>query len=338
DRREGRQDAALPARRRPARGSRTHLVDAAADGRARSLLRRRHPPGAGCRRRGSRPDARVPHRGCGRRVAGAGQARSRRARGDARAARCGIHRRGRDDHAVRRGPQGQQHALRGSSRSDRDRTRGVRMDALTEVAAELYSSPLKEFVTERATRAGAAADRELAERIRALRKPSIAAWIVNVFARERTDRLAQALQLAEELREAQADLDAETLAGLGRQRRALTAQLAREAVSLAQDRGERVSASTSQAVQQTLSAAFFDPVAAAAVASGRLVRELQPSGEYAAALEEIVGGGRPEQRSSPAPRRPDEVQARRVRREAERAVIAAERELSRAQRGRQETE
>jgi chromosome segregation ATPase len=212
------------------------------------------------------------------------------------------------------------------------------MDELAEVAAELYSSPLKEFVTERATRAGAAVDRELAERIRALRKPSIAAWIVNVFARERTDRLAQALQLAEELREAQADLDAATLAGLGRQRRALTAQLAREAVSLAQDRGERVSASTSQAVQQTLSAAFFDPVAAAAVASGRLVRELQPSGEYAAALEEIVGGGRPEQRSWPAPRRPDEVQARRVRREAERAVIAAERELSRAQRGRQETE
>jgi len=212
------------------------------------------------------------------------------------------------------------------------------VDELADVAAELYGAPLKEFVTAREARAGAVTDRELAARIRALRKPSIAAWIVNLFARERTDRLAEALQLAEELREAQADLDAVTLARLGRQRRALTAQLAREAVSLAQDRGERVSDGTSQAVQQTLSAAFFDPDAAAAVASGRLVRELEPTGEYAGHLDEIVAGGRPEAPKSAAPRRPDEVQARRVRREAERAVLAAEGELARAQRDQRERE
>lgn len=211
------------------------------------------------------------------------------------------------------------------------------VDELTRIAVDLYTAPLSTFVSARTARAGETKDRELAGRIRALRKPSIAAWVVNVFARERADRLAQALRLAEELREAQADLDAATLATLGRQRRALTSQLAREAASLAKARGEKVTDSTLQAVQQTLSAAFFDPDAAAAVASGRLVRELEPSGEFPLDPGTIVGGGPPVVTQAPASRT-DEVKARRERRDAERAVRAAEQELASAEREQDEIE
>lgn len=200
---------------------------------------------------------------------------------------------------------------------------------LTDIARELYSVPLPEFVSARNARAAGTSDPELAAQIRTLKKPSVAAWIVNVFAQERASQLEEALHLAGELREAQEDLDARALAQLGRDRRALTNRLAEAAAELAETRGERVTASTRGAVQQTIAAAFFDPAAAAAVASGRLLRELEPSGDYEGDPEPLVGGGPPEASEvAAAPR--DEVKARRERREAERALRAAEQSRERA--------
>jgi hypothetical protein len=194
---------------------------------------------------------------------------------------------------------------------------------LVAIAAELYSGPLADFTAARNTRARAAEDAALAADIRALRKPSVAAWVVNVFARERAAQLEEALALAADLREAQADLDARALARLGRDRRALTARLAAAAADLASSRGERVTASTRDAVQQTISAAFFDPDAAAAVASGRLVRELEPAGTFADVMDTIVGGGAPTAATAAA-LPADEVAARRERKKAERALHEAE--------------
>lgn len=200
---------------------------------------------------------------------------------------------------------------------------------LETVAVELYAGAPDDFIATRNARAEEAGDPALSAAIRGLRKPSVAAWVVNLFARERTARLGQALQLAAELREAQDDLDAATLSQLGRQRRALTGQLAAEAVSLAVAQGGRVTDATREAVRQTISAAFFDPRAAAAVASGRLVRDLEPTGSVD--VEAVVGGGAPK---SPSPQRrtTDEVSARRQRRDAERTLREAERAHERAER------
>lgn len=203
-------------------------------------------------------------------------------------------------------------------------------ESLADIAAELYAGPPAEFIAARTGRAKDAGSAELSSQIRALRKPSVAAWVVNLFARERADRLGQALQLAEELREAQADLDAATLAQLGRQRRALTDQLARDAAALATARGGQVTPATMDAVRQTIAAAFFDPDAAAAVASGRLVRELAASGAPTD-LDEVVAGGRPAPLTrTTAPT--DEVAARRERRAAEARMRDAEQALLRAKR------
>jgi hypothetical protein len=204
-------------------------------------------------------------------------------------------------------------------------------DEVTEAAAALYSGPLSEFVAARNARAKGARDRSVAEAIRALRKPSVAAWIVNVFAQESARELGEALELAAELREAQADLDAPALAKLGRERRALTRRLAESAAQLARDRGEKVTSGTLDAVQQTISAAFFDEDAALAVSSGRLVRELEPGSGTGFDLDELVGAGT---KTSPPAAPKDEVGARRKRRQAERLVREAEQELARAERAR----
>lgn len=194
---------------------------------------------------------------------------------------------------------------------------------LADIAVKLYTGSPTDFVTARNSLAADTDDPALAARIRGLKKPSVAAWVVNVFAHERGSQLGEALQLAEELREAQADLDARALAQLGRDRRALTNRLAADAADLAEARGQRITASTREAVQQTISAAFFDPTAAAAVASARLVRELEPAGTFADIADSIVGGGAPDA-PAVAARPLDEVKARRERRDAERAVREAE--------------
>lgn len=203
--------------------------------------------------------------------------------------------------------------------------------ALSTIATELYVELPGDFIAARDAQAKAANDRELAAQIKALRKPSVAAWVVNLFAQERAAQLAEALRLAADLREAQSDLDATTLAKLGRERRALTRRLAQEAAELATSRGERITAATLDAVERTISAAFFATDAAAAVASGRLVRELDPS--EAVDLGAAVGGGTPDTPAPPAIPA-DEVSARRVRRAAERALHDAEQARERAERER----
>lgn len=199
-----------------------------------------------------------------------------------------------------------------------------------DIAAALYAGPPEAFTASRNARAKEIEDAALAAEVKALRKPSVAAWVVNVFAQERAAQLGEALALAAELREAQEDLDAAALSTLSRQRRTLTRRLAESAADLAASRGERVTAATRDAVEQTISAAFFDQDAAAAVASGRLVRALEPSGT-ADDIRDAVAGTLPTLQPQP-PRPRDELQERRKRRDAERQVAAAEKALAAAER------
>lgn len=205
-------------------------------------------------------------------------------------------------------------------------------DELTRIATALYAGRLDEFVSARRASAKGAADPGLSAEIAALRKPSIAAWVVNVLAQERTAELGEALQLARELREAQDDLDAPALARLGRERRALTRRLAEQARDLAIARGEKVTPGTLDAVQRTIGAAFFDESAATAVASGRLIRELEPSEN--AALDDVMAGGEAAADGSVPEQGVDELAERRRRRQAERAVRDAEDAVAAAERER----
>ncbi|GGD71436.1 transposase [Microbacterium murale] len=202
------------------------------------------------------------------------------------------------------------------------------------IATELYALPLPEFTAARNARAKELDDARLAAEVRALRKPLLAAWVVNLFARERVTELREALDLASDLREAQADLDAAALTSLNRQRRALIRALAQQAEELAAEHGEHITQSTADAVEQTLNAAMFDADAATAVASGRLVRPLEVGGDPAELVDAVAGhlGD-----VSAAPAAPvDQVKERRERKAAERALRTAESALTQAERTRDE--
>ena len=204
---------------------------------------------------------------------------------------------------------------------------------LNDIAAELYALTPAEFTAARNARAATLDDRVLAAQVRRLRKPLLAAWVSNLFARERAAELGQALELGEQLREAQEDLDARALQALSRDRRALVRSLASQAAELAAARGGSITASTVDAVAETLNAAMFDAGAAAAVASGRLIRPLESSGADEADLSDAVAGDLdPVARRAAPP--DDEVGARRRRKEAERALRAAETRLRDAVRAR----
>jgi hypothetical protein len=154
------------------------------------------------------------------------------------------------------------------------------MDAET-VARELYVLRPGEFVAARNARvaeARGAGERQLASEIKSMRRPTVSAWVTNLFALERGERLEQLFSLGAALREAQTSLSGETLRRLDEQRRQVIAALAGEAAALAAEHGQALPAQTVADVEQTLYAALADGDAAASVKAGRLTTGLSYTG------------------------------------------------------------
>jgi hypothetical protein len=206
-------------------------------------------------------------------------------------------------------------------------------DDIDAVADELYALTPGEFTGARNGRA-AAASGSLSTAIKALRKPTVAAWAVNLLVRD--GQLGQAVELSQALHEAQDDLDSAELARLGKQRRALVAGLARRAAELAQSAGTALSPAARDDVEKTVNAAVVDAAAAAVVLTGRLVRTLEPGGFDGPPPADLVGGSIPGVAAAAPARTRDDLAERRARkaaeaaaREAERAATEANRELAR---------
>ena len=183
-------------------------------------------------------------------------------------------------------------------------------DPLLSIADELYSLLPAEFTGTRnqwAKQAKADGDPELATRVTALRKPSMPAWVVNMMMRHQGDQMVQVLDLGASLRQAQADLDADALRELTRQRRQLTAVVTGQGRTLAGELGQRVTEAVADQVQGTLHAAMIDEEAAAAVRSGMLVTRIAATGVGRADVADAVGvpeaiGLTPRPRATPAAR------------------------------------
>lgn len=147
------------------------------------------------------------------------------------------------------------------------------------IADELYALPVGEFTPRRDALAKEhKADKELAAAIKALKKPSVAAWVVNLLVRREPDQVDQMLSVGVALREAQANLDAEELRALTRQRRQLTAAITTQARGLAGQVGVRLTESVAEQVEATLTAGMVDQVAAAAIRSGLLITAIATTG------------------------------------------------------------
>ncbi|WP_448005141.1 hypothetical protein [Agromyces bauzanensis] len=176
-------------------------------------------------------------------------------------------------------------------------------DAITAAADELYALVPEEFTAARnalAKDAKAADDRELADRIGALKKPSPAAWILNQLVRRHPDELDELHDLGEELREAQASGDGKALTRIGGERRRLLTALLQQAIQLADAADRSPSRAVLDEVEQTLIAATVDEAASRALDTGRLVRSLQAVGFEPVDLDGAVAG---EASAAPATKR-----------------------------------
>jgi hypothetical protein len=154
---------------------------------------------------------------------------------------------------------------------------------LLEIADRLYAEPLGDFTPSRDAAAKAAGsgedgDKELAARVKALKKPSIAAWAVNVLVRRESEQIDQVLALGESLRAAAESMSGEDLRALTRQRRQLTNALAGTARDLAREQDVRLTSAVVDQVEGMLTAAMLDPVAAQVVRSGLVLAAFTSTG------------------------------------------------------------
>ncbi|MER7708162.1 hypothetical protein ABTX81_35395 [Kitasatospora sp. NPDC097605] len=146
------------------------------------------------------------------------------------------------------------------------------------IADELYTLAPGDFTAARNRHADELrkTDRRLAERIRALRRPTQAAWAANLLTRHHGDFVADLLALGQELRAAQEQLAGDRLRMLGERRRQLVRELLVRAQRAAAEAGHPLGTEAVDGVERTLSAALADPRAAEAFAAGRLVVPLEP--------------------------------------------------------------
>ncbi|MFJ3102087.1 hypothetical protein [Streptomyces sp. NPDC086835] len=200
---------------------------------------------------------------------------------------------------------------------------------------ELYALRPHEFTAvrnQRAAEARRAGDRELAERIRALRRPTVSAWAGNMLVRREPDKVRPLISLGEGLREAHRNLDGEQLRELGRQQHLLVGALAREARQLAAEEGQSVGEAAFHEIEATLHAVLADPEAARQWAAGHLDRPLNAPVGFTgleAGAGATVRPARPARREpEPPPKSPPEPEedagARRRREKLDRARQDAE--------------
>ena len=159
------------------------------------------------------------------------------------------------------------------------------MDAvdLEAVTAELYTLPPAEFTprrTELAAQARKKGLKDLARTISELRRPTVAAWLINRLVQ--TDPAPGVIdeleQLGSHLRQAQAELDGDRLKELSKARQHLVASLLQQTQAAGSAAGQKVSPATLRELEETFGAAIADEQASLAVTSGRLTRALVYAG------------------------------------------------------------
>jgi hypothetical protein len=169
------------------------------------------------------------------------------------------------------------------------------MADLLEIADDLYALPLGEFTPARDAKAKELKGEDLGKQVKALKKPSTAAWVVNLLVRRESEQVDQVLSVGAALREAQASMSGDELRALTRQRRQLTAAVTQQARRLAADEGLKVTQAVADQVEATLTAAIVDEDCGKAVRSGLLVAALATTGvdevklAKAVALPEALG-------------------------------------------------
>jgi hypothetical protein len=145
-----------------------------------------------------------------------------------------------------------------------------------EDADHLYDLPLDEFTRARdqtAKKLKDAGDEDRARAVKALKKPTVAAWAANQVARRHSDDVGELLALRDRMN----DATGASLREAGEKRRRLLARLVKHAESVLEQGGHGATAGTLEKVTQTFQAGATDEEVDL-LRTGRLTRELTPSG------------------------------------------------------------
>jgi hypothetical protein len=149
----------------------------------------------------------------------------------------------------------------------------------------LYSLPLEEFTRERdelAKRLRKEGDADAADAVKALKKPSVAAWAVNQVQRDRPDEVRELIDVTEELHRVYKKLSSagarERLEEAAEMQRKLIRSLVRCASQLLEAGGHAASDATLGKVADTLRAAALDDDVREQLAHGRVVKEQRAAG------------------------------------------------------------
>ena len=149
----------------------------------------------------------------------------------------------------------------------------------------LYALPLDEFTAERdelAKRLRKEGDADAADTVKALKKPSIAAWAVNQVQRDRPDEVRELIDVTTELHRVYKKLSSagarERLEEAADIQRKLIQSLVRCAAQLLEAGGHPASDATLGKVADTLRAAGLDVDVRERVAQGRVVKEQRAAG------------------------------------------------------------
>jgi hypothetical protein len=193
-------------------------------------------------------------------------------------------------------------------------------DLLARARDELYGVEPDSFMAlraELADAAKAAGQPAVAKQIAALRKPTKAAWTLNLLSRAHPEAAARLAELAAEL---QRGGDGARLRELTQARSRLIDELTRQAFAVAGDPAPP--AALREDVIATLGAALADPSAAAALAEGTLVRAVQWAGF---GMVPLAPAPPPSAVKKPGPEPEDELARRRQQKiiGAEQAVADA---------------
>lgn len=211
---------------------------------------------------------------------------------------------------------------------------------LDEELDRLYGLPLAEFTgarNELASELVKAGNREAADEVKALRKPSLSAWTVNQLARKERLQVRSLMTAAERLRDAQAKLlrgeGREELQEAVRRHREVVGPLLDSAKKLLRSAGHPATDATLERIRETLTAvAGHDE--GKLVEEGRLSEDLDPAG-FGPVTAAPSTGKRTAAR--PAPQRKESEQRKRID-EAKREVDRLRAEIAeRKARARQAT-
>lgn len=196
---------------------------------------------------------------------------------------------------------------------------------------ELYAAPLHDFTSARdrlASELKQEGDGDGAKAVKALRKPTVAAWAVNQLARRDSKGLGDLLETLAKMKDTSSP---DELRALSERRHALASQLTDRARAILEESGHGASSSTMHLISQTLYAGASD-TDRSLLERGRLTRELAPSGfEGVLGLSIEEPSGPQDRESEIARRRAEKLASEAVALEEEATALERDAEAKEAE-------